>query len=282
VGLDYSHYERFRARLIIRYGMPIDVSIYFPAYECNPAKAYKDLGDKLRSEMKRLMLHVESGAHYDTIWSLKDIYRDSMYYKMHLGARNTVNMFSVDQQLLELLDKECALDETFMAQAVYKIVLYNNLLSELKLRTWVLNSDSGKSLALTKTSVWCLFCMPVLIYGFLNNVIAYYVAAWVSRSMKDPQFRSSLKFLTGFFFVPVMSIFQVLLLFCYCHSFILCGIYLVSIYLSGLIAFDIYISAKRLVFLMRYRLGLRFKRSKYLALKQTHEGLVGFMDARIS
>jgi 1-acyl-sn-glycerol-3-phosphate acyltransferase len=281
VGLDYSHYDRFRARLIIRYGMPIDVSMYFPAYESNPAKAYKDLGDNLRSEMKRLMLHVESGAHYDTIWALKDIYRDAMFYKMHLGAKNTLNMFSVDQQLLELLDKEAALDEKCMAQAECKVALYNNLLNELKLRPCVLNIDCSRPFALTNRSVLYLFGVPVFIYGFLNNVIAYCVASWVSTLLKDPQFRSSLRYLAGMFLVPVISVFQTLLLFWYCHSFVLCGIYLVSIYLSGLIAFDLYISTVKLVSWMRYRMGLHFKRNKYLALKLTHEDLVGFVDARI-
>ena len=282
VGLDYSHYERFRARLVIRYGKPIDVSLYFPAYECNPAKAYKDLGDRLRREMKRLILHVESSAHYDMIWALKDIYRDSLLHKMRLGGGNTVNMFSVDQQLLELLDWESARDEKFMDQAEGKIALYNSMLSELRLRTWVLTCDSGNSLVLARKVVLSLFGVPVLVYGFVNNVIAYYVASWLSRSVKDPQFRSSFNFLTGVFCVPVINLVQVLILFYYCRSFILCGIYLVSIYVSGLTAYDIYVSIKSLVFLMRYRLGLRFKKGKYLTLKQTHEALVGYVDAQIS
>jgi hypothetical protein len=191
-------------------------------------------------------------------------------------------MFTVDQQLLELLDKKSARDQEFMAQAECKMASYNSLLSELRLRTWVLNSDGEKCLALAKKAVLCLFGVSVLIYGFLNNVVAYYVASSVSRSAKDPQFRSSLKFLSGVFLVPVISLVQALVLFYYCRSPILCAIYLVSIYLSGLLGYDIYISTETLVLLMRYRLGLHFKKSKYLALKQIHEGLVGFVDAQLS
>ena len=282
VGLDYSHYERFRARLIIRYGLPIDVSMYFPAYECNHAKAYKDLGDRLRTEMKRLMLHVESGAHYDLIWALKDIYRDALFNRMHLGTRCAANMFSVDQQLLQLLDRESARDEKFLAKAGCKMALYNGILSELKLRTWVLNGNAGKALGLARNGVLCLFGMPVLIYGFLNNMISVFVASRVSRLMKDPQFRSSLKFLSGVFLVPVISFVQVLLLYYYCRSFILCGIYLVSIYLCGLIAYDIHVLNKRFVYVMRYRLGLVSRKSKYLALKEAHEGLVALVGAQLS
>jgi hypothetical protein len=200
---------------------------------------------------------------------------------MHLDSKTAVNMFSVDQQLLELLDTASARDETFMPQSECKMNLFNKMLRELRLRTWVFDRDCDKSLALARKGIVRLFGVPVLIYGFLNNMIAYTVALWVARSTKDPQFRSSLKFLSGVFFVPVVSMVQVLLLYCYCRSFVLCGIYLVSIYLSGLIAYDLYVSTKRLVVLMRYRLGLQLKKSKYLALKQMHEELVGFVDARI-
>jgi 1-acyl-sn-glycerol-3-phosphate acyltransferase len=281
VGLDYSHYAGFRTRLIIQFGRPIDVSLHFPAYQSNPARAYKDLCDHLRSEMKSLMLHVESAGHYETSWALKDIYRDAMFQRSDLGAKSTINMFSVDQKILELLDKKAIGYKGCMSQIEANLVLHKSLLRELKLRPWVLNSDGGGYIHITGKSILCLLGVPVFIYGLLNNGISYCMASWISTLPRDRQFRSSLRFGAEMFLAPLVGVFQTLLLFWYCHSFLLCVMYLVSIVVSRIVAFDLYIETIKLISIMRYRTGLHLKWDKYLALRQAHQDIVGFLDALI-
>jgi 1-acyl-sn-glycerol-3-phosphate acyltransferase len=280
VGIDYSHYARFRARLIVQFGTPIDVSLHFSAYQSNPGKAYRGLCEDLRTAMKSLMLHVESAAHYETLWALKDMYRDKMSRKMSVDEKSAISMFSVEQQLLALLDRRAALDEDFMARVEPRVALHMDLSRELKLRPWALNRDKGGSFALARKCVLYLLSLPVFIYGVVNNVISCCAASGLSALPRDPQFRSSLRFVAIVFLVPVISILQTLLLFWYCRSFVLCGLYFVSIYLTGLFAFDLYIGTIKLVSLLRYRRGLRLKKRKFLALRQIHEDIVSLLDAR--
>jgi 1-acyl-sn-glycerol-3-phosphate acyltransferase len=281
VGLDYNDYSGFRARLMIRIGAPIDVSSYFPAYRNNPARAFHGLCNHLRGEMKRLMLHVESAGHYETIWTLKEIYRDRMFLKMRMQAKSTDARFSVDQCLLEVLDEKATNDEWCLTQIEPRLNLFGRLASELRLRPAHLDDAANGSLVLAMKSALYLCVLPLIAYGFVNNIISYCVTARVARSVKDPQFQSSLKCVSGVFVVPIVSISQALLLLWLCHSFVLCVAYIISIYVTGIMAFDLYVAAVEHVSRMRYRWALYCRRPQYLELKRTHEEIVGFMDALV-
>jgi 1-acyl-sn-glycerol-3-phosphate acyltransferase len=281
VGIDYSHYSRFRARLIIHFGTPIDVSVYFSAYRNSPAKAYKELCDHLRSEMKSLMLHVESATHYETIWALKDICRHTMIRQLDLDAKNTFHIFSADQQLLASLDRMAALEDTCLSQIEKDLDFYRRLSGELKLRPWILNNGGIGFMVAAGKCILCVLYMPVFLYGFLNNLISCFIVSRLSGLPKDPQFRSSFRFVAIMFLVPLINLIQTLLFYGYCHSFVWCTMYFVSIYLSGLIAFDFYVAAMKYISLVRYRIGLHFKGSKYLALTQMHGDLISLIHTRI-
>jgi 1-acyl-sn-glycerol-3-phosphate acyltransferase len=279
VGLDYSDYSRFRARLIIRFGAPIDVSTYFHSYRNQPGRAFYDLCSHLRNEMMRIMLHVESAAHYETIWALKEIYRDRMFRKLHRDSKNVVAMFAVDRKLLELLDERVARGETRMAQIEPKVDLYARLLRELRLQPADLDDEESRTSVLAQRGALYLCALPVLVYGCVNNIISFVVSARMATSLEDPQFRSSLKFVSGVFLVPVISLLQTLLLFWYCRSFAICGVYLVSLYLTGTIGFDLYAAATEYVSALRYLWALHCEKGQYLELRRTHAGIVDFLDA---
>jgi 1-acyl-sn-glycerol-3-phosphate acyltransferase len=278
VGLDHSDYSGFRARLIIRFGPPIEVSEFFPAYAANPAKAFHALGDRLRAGMKRLMLHVESSGHYDAIWTLKDAYRERMANRLQLGTTNAQAMFSIDQRLLRLLDEAVTRDDSRLAEVEPALSGYRELLSDLRLRPENLGADVETFAVLARRSVLHLCALPVLVYAFLNSAISCWVAVRLSRAVEDPQFRSSLQFVAGVFLVPVIGLLQTLLVFEGCHSAALSALYFVSIYAGGAFGFDLFVAARTHVRSVRYRWAVRNRKARYLELERVHEALVGFMD----
>jgi 1-acyl-sn-glycerol-3-phosphate acyltransferase len=72
VGLEYSHYIRYRQVLTVVYGKPIEVSEYHELYKKSPDRALVELKNRLSDEMKRLMVHI-SEDDYEAIDELRSI-----------------------------------------------------------------------------------------------------------------------------------------------------------------------------------------------------------------
>src|SRR5512133_623451 len=59
VGLEFTHYTRYRQVLTVVYGRPIEVSDYTDLYKASPEKAFNELRERLSDEIKNLMVHIE-------------------------------------------------------------------------------------------------------------------------------------------------------------------------------------------------------------------------------
>jgi len=73
VGLEYSHYSRYREVVTVVYGRPIEVSEFNELYRKSPEIALNELRSKLSFEMKRIMVHIDSEEDYEAIDELRNI-----------------------------------------------------------------------------------------------------------------------------------------------------------------------------------------------------------------
>jgi len=73
IGIEYSHYIRYRQVLTVVYGEPIEVSEYHELYKSSPERALVQLKSRLSDEIKNLMVHIESEEDYEAIDELRNI-----------------------------------------------------------------------------------------------------------------------------------------------------------------------------------------------------------------
>ena len=73
VGIEFSHYTRFRQVLTVVYGKPIEVSDFYESYKTNPNKAIIELINVLSDQMKKIMVHIESEEDYEAIDELRGL-----------------------------------------------------------------------------------------------------------------------------------------------------------------------------------------------------------------
>jgi glycerol-3-phosphate O-acyltransferase / dihydroxyacetone phosphate acyltransferase len=59
VGLSFAARKRFRGRVLVSFGEPVDVSSYLAAYREEPAKALRMLTAEIQAAMEREVVHVE-------------------------------------------------------------------------------------------------------------------------------------------------------------------------------------------------------------------------------
>src|SRR4030042_4328723 len=95
VGIEYSNYTRFRQVLTVVYGKPVEVSEYHQLYREAPEKALNELRSRLSTEIKKLMVHIESENDYEAIDELRRIingrFSESIKYPKLYRDRNLID-----------------------------------------------------------------------------------------------------------------------------------------------------------------------------------------------
>ena len=192
VGVDYSHYQKFRGTLFINYGEPIEVSEYWKDYEENNPVGINKLRDRLSEELKKQMIHIESEEYYDLYMGLRSIYTNKVCEKLNLKKRKLKDKFVADKTLIDALDKELEENPEQIAKLQEEYNTYTKLRDSLNLRDWVFNKKKYSVIANIFLLLLNFLLTPVALLGFINNWPNFLIPPRISAKMiKDPQFRST-------------------------------------------------------------------------------------------
>lgn len=182
VGLDYSDYNKQGSELVVIFGQPISVSEYYPLYKENPNRAVTLLRDSLHRAIKGLMIDIDNLEEYDFI------YQYSTWFTLHHspGMTDSYTRFLNTRHEVERL----------------KLLLVENPDEYIKLKTeysfLLAKTPSGKANvtppAKNKRLLWMVIRSLITSSGLVLNFAPYLLAGYFSKKIKDPQFRSSIKY----------------------------------------------------------------------------------------
>lgn len=197
VGLEYSHYWRFRQVLTVVYGRPISVSAYYDSYRENPNRAILELRDRLSAEMKKVMVHIDDEEEYEAVNELRSIvnekYSDSVRYpKLFRDQRLVSKMNGLHATDPEKYGEICRDTLTVRDLAMKLGLTYRHLRKKRHPIGWLLLS-----------SLFLLLTLPVFLLGAVLNILTFRVSYLQSMKSKDPAFISTSRygFFLGFSFI---------------------------------------------------------------------------------
>jgi 1-acyl-sn-glycerol-3-phosphate acyltransferase len=101
VGLEFSSYQGFRGNMVVNYGKPIDVSDFLEEYKLNSAKGLQLIRSRLATDLKNLMINIDTEEYYDTIFFAKELYS----YSKRLELKSFCDKFLLDKSLSDALVK---------------------------------------------------------------------------------------------------------------------------------------------------------------------------------
>ncbi len=238
VGIYYSNYWNFRSTIQINFGKPIPVSKFKNLYKESPQKAMLALRDEMTKGIIETMIHIKTEEYYDTYELLREMYDTYMLKQMNLPYIQK-NKFKADKKLIDALDKELENNPEVIKQLDEKVSEYSKKLKKYNIRDWVLRKNETWRKILLKSLILIL-SLPIFLYGTLNNIIPYLMPYPITRKLKDRQFTTSITFVFGMIFFPLFYIIQTLIF----HHFIQPGwlswIYLISLPITGILAFGIH------------------------------------------
>ena len=268
VGLEFTHYRRFRQVLTVVYGKPIEVLRFKDTYLENQPKALNDLRDHLSERMKKLMVHIESETDYEALDELRSIvngrYSDRVKFPKIFRDRmliDTLNNVSRDNPDLfrYICDKTLSVKEKAL---------------RLKIGYRYLEKKRHGLLNLIMGALLLLVTFPLFIYGMAFNYIFLEVPKFPLKKIADRQFHSSVRFVVSllltFVFIPLYAVIAFLLL----KPWWIALAVVISIPFSGLLAWNWSLIFWRVVEGFRIRWFMITKNSIFKELKEDYTGLM--------
>jgi 1-acyl-sn-glycerol-3-phosphate acyltransferase len=252
VGVEYSHYIRYRQVLTVVYGKPIEVSEFHELYKNNADRALVELKNRLSEGIKKVMVHIESEEDYEAIDELRSIingkYSDDIKNPKIFRDRSLIEKLNrLKTSDNHIYKKICSLSLSIKEKAKNLRIDYRLLEKNRHPLPWLL---AGFAVI--------LLTFPVFLFGNIFNAIFLGLPLWQTRSIKDPQFVSSVRYALSLILAILLLPLFLILSFIFFSAWWIGLIFFISLPLTGLFAWNYYLLYKRI------RGGLRIRKYKSL------------------
>ncbi len=267
-GLDYSDYHRFRSVLTVIYGEPIDVKEFRKLYEENAQAAYNSFRDRLSTELKKYMVHIESENDYEALDELREIVNgkyctDRKDPKVNRDKRLIQQMESIKEKESLLYRNIC--DRTLKIK---------KLAEELNVGYYHLNRKKPRLVFHFLAIAGLIALSPLFLAGWVLNYIFYKIPKLPLKSIKDIMFHGSIRYVIslvlGLIFLPVYAI----LAFVFIPVWWLALIVVLLIIPAGIFAWNYSLMWQKLLERIRVRKYINRKNNEYRQLKEEYSGLL--------
>ncbi len=281
-GIDYSHYSKFRQDLTVSYGEPVSLAKYYDLYKEHPSKAIVEAIRELSEVMKRQIIHIPDDEHYQIYDQLRQLFLEHYAPQLNLDLRYPANRIEAQQKFITLLDEYLHADEKNTEEIQEKLQEYNNSLSKLHIRNWVLDKTLMRFPGFLWRAVAFLLGLPVFVYGFINNILPYKIPIDLANKVEDKVFVSSFKFILSFLLFPLFYLLQTGIVFWITHHIGYALFYLISLPLTGIFAFQYFILFKKFRARWKYSVLRREKNPDVVRLQKLHQFFVKLTNRIIS
>lgn len=267
VGIEFTNYSRYRQVLTVVYGKPIEVSEFYHLYKKSPERAHNELRSKLSSEMKSIMVHIESEEDYEAIDELRSMingrFSDDIRFPKLFRDRiliDKLNRLKTDNP--DVFSRICSLSLQVKEKA--KLMKIDYRLLEKKKHNYFLLAAGMTGLIIT---------FPVFIFGNIFNFTFLEIPNLQIRKLPDRLFHASLKYgvslLMAFVFLPIYLVLSLIIF----SPWWIAIIVFITLPLSGLFAWFYYQKLRRIWGGLRIRNYSKKNFEDYVILKKNHDEL---------
>lgn len=273
VGIEFTNYHRYRQVLTVVYGRPIETAIYHELYKNNPEIALNELRNRLSSEIKKLMVHIESEEDYEAIDELRSLingrYSDDIRFPKLFRDRVLIDKLNhLRDKDIDLYRKICATTLEIKKKAKELYLDYHLLRKNKHSLFWMI---CGISVLLVS--------LPLFIYGNIFNFTFLGIPNLQIRKIKDIQFHGSIKYGMSLALALILTPIFLLLSFIIFSPWWLSILIFMTLPLSGLFAWNYYLFFRRIKGGFRIRKYVSEKNDIYRTLKEKYTELFNLIQS---
>lgn len=205
-GIYYSNYYKYRSKLLVQYGEAIKIADYKDLYLENPQTAMFKLRNDMREKMIPLAIHIEHKDFYNQFENARELYDGFVGENLNKNLSKPQEKFQVDKKIIDVLDKEYQTNKSNFESLVNKQDYYFKNLRTNRFKDYLFEKPwSFVKLALM--SLIGIILSPVYFVGLINFLIPLVFPEKLVNTIKDKQFRSSIRFVISLFLIPLWYIF---------------------------------------------------------------------------
>ena len=221
VGIDMSDYVKQSASLFLNFGEPMEMSDYWEQYQEAAPRALNAAKKDLIENLKPLMIDIKTDEYYEVVMSLRKIYNDSMRAEIGMEGSLLHDRFRADKEMIARLDALITLEAeaahaadaealeageaaeeskaaksqtpSKMKPLAEKVEKYTTGLKELNIRDWVVRDKGIGAMKSLVRHLGLILSFPLFLYGYLTNILPFWLPVHMVRNIKDRQFHSSVK-----------------------------------------------------------------------------------------
>jgi 1-acyl-sn-glycerol-3-phosphate acyltransferase len=240
-GIYFSEYDKMDSILHIKFGEAISVKVYKDIYNESPQKAMLALRDEIEKRIKPLIINIEDAELYNNYEILRKVFAKQMAEKKYNRKIDHKIVFETSQQLISSLDKfkNSYPDKSdYLHKLTYQ---FKEIAKRLKIKKLNQIGQQKSLLGLIMNSMVLIMLLPLFLYGFINNIPAYFIPKKIVSKIRDKQFHSSVKFVFSLFVTPLLYLIQITVFALFVSNIWIIFAYALSLPLSGLAARKIYV-----------------------------------------
>lgn len=275
VGINYRSLTGARGGIHIQFGNPVAVSDFEHEYREHEASAISDLTNRVEEEVKKVTVDIQSDEHYRLIEEVIELLKNSSPEYSDF-AEYTRKEVSFEKEIIESAERQLSSSQqTKKAKnLVGKIRTY---LSQHKLDAGLPLHNNRSLLRLAFEGLGYLVSAPLFVYGWINNIIPWYLMHKPASKIDDAQFINSIRMVSGLLIFPIMYLLQTLIFGLATGDGLWTLLYFLSLPASGIMSLNIWERWKR----WRQRLRLaKLPDSEKEELNMRVAELSGLLDIR--
>lgn len=226
VGVNYSNILEPRKGIHINIGEPLSASDYEEAYSEHPALAINSLNRNLQKRVKGVTVDIADNESYSLTNKLITLFGDDT-------SSFTQGDFSQDKSIADAVSNS-GRDDGLVTElkndweSLSSLLIKHNLDYELSL-----TKDRSRSVIVLQGLAFVLL-LPILLYGWINNILPWVGMREVGKRIREKQFKSSAAMVAGLLFFPVCYLLQSALVGWFFDSWTVTLGYFFSLPVSGL------------------------------------------------
>lgn len=271
VGLEFTNYSSYREVLTVVYGKPIEVSDYHDQYRECPEKALNNLRNRISSEMKKVMIHIDSEEDYEALDELRSIINGRFSDDI-----KTPKIFR-DRALIEKMNKLKITNPALYRRICDLSLEIKKASSDLKINYRLLDRKKYNLTMLIAGSIGLGISFPLFLYGNIFNFTFLEIPRLQTRKIRDAQFHATMRYGMSFALALILLPVYLFLSFILFPNWLIAIPVFLSLPLSGLFAWNYF------QFFRRIRTGFRIDNfikegnQNFFRLQKNYNELVGII-----
>jgi len=242
IGLHFFSRSRFRSRVLVNVGRPIDLQPYFSLNEKDNNEAVNRLTAKIQDSLEHLTINIQHTELDRFVKDIESIYRDELMTKTladHKSSKKIVAEFVITQKIADCVKYFNEHDPQRVRDMEEKIADYKRKLKCLNLKDiMVREKTSIKKLFRAEIAgiAKAIVGFPLAAYGVLNNFFPYRITEFIARKFIDDRTKILMALLVGGGITFILFYGAQAFLVWYLDGYLGAIIYLFTLPLSGFFA----------------------------------------------